>query len=63
MSQLMQARGLAVDDAPMTLRYVREALTKAGFIPLVTTDPDEAQAACQRPQAPAAAQGCRRTEP
>ena len=37
-----QARVLAVDDDPMTLRYVREALTKAGFLPLVTTDPDEA---------------------
>ena len=29
---------LVVDDDPQTLRYVREALTKAGYAPLVTGD-------------------------
>ncbi|MDE0431528.1 MAG: ATP-binding protein [Caldilineaceae bacterium] len=33
---------LVVDDDPMTLRYVRDTLSKAGFAPLVTADPDEA---------------------
>ena len=37
-----QARILAVDDDPMVLRYVRDALTRAGYAPVVTTDPDEA---------------------
>ena len=37
-----RARVLAVDDDPMTLRYVRDALSKAGYTPLVTGDPDEA---------------------
>ena len=37
-----QARILVVDDDPMTLRYVRDALAGAGFVPLVTTDPNEA---------------------
>ncbi len=32
---------LVVDDDPQTLRYVREALTKAGYAPLVTGDPRE----------------------
>ena len=36
------ARVLAVDDDPLTLRYVRDALSGAGFVPLVTADPDEA---------------------
>ena len=36
------ARILAVDDDPMTLRYLREALATAGFYPTVTTDPDDA---------------------
>ena len=35
-------RILAVDDDPMTLRYLRDALSKAGYFPMVTTDPDEA---------------------
>ena len=37
-----QARILAVDDDPTVLRYVRDALSKAGYAPVVTTDPDEA---------------------
>ena len=37
-----QTRILVVDDDPRTLRYVRDALTKAGFTPLVTGDPEEA---------------------
>ena len=37
-----QARILAVDDDPQTLRYVRDTLVKAGYAPLVTADPDEA---------------------
>ena len=37
-----QARILAVDDDPMVLRYVRDSLSKAGYAPVVTTDPDEA---------------------
>ena len=32
---------LAVDDDPQTLRYVRDALTKAGYAPVVTGDPEE----------------------
>ena len=45
-------RILVVDDDPMTLRYVRDALTGAGFVPLVTADPDEALrlAVAERPQ-------------
>ena len=34
-------RILCVDDDPQTLRYVREALTKAGFAPVVTADPED----------------------
>ena len=30
-----------VDDDPQTLRYVRDALTKAGYTPVVTGDPEE----------------------
>ena len=36
-----QARILAVDDDLQTLRYVRDALTKAGYAPVVTGDPEE----------------------
>ena len=34
-------RVLAVDDDPQSLRYVRDALTKAGYAPIVTGDPDD----------------------
>ena len=34
-------RILAVDDDPQTLRYVRSALSRAGYVPFVTGDPDE----------------------
>ena len=37
-----QTRILAVDDDPTVLRYVRDALSRAGYAPVVTTDPDEA---------------------
>ena len=37
-----QVRILAVDDDPQALRYVRDALSKAGYIPVVTGDPEEA---------------------
>lgn len=36
-----RARVLVVDDDPMTLRFVREALGTAGFTPLTTSDPRE----------------------
>ena len=35
------ARVLVVDDDPQTLRYVRNALSTAGYAPLVTGDPRE----------------------
>ena len=34
-------RILVVDDDPQTLRYVRDILSKAGYTPSVTADPDE----------------------
>ena len=34
-------RILAVDDDPQTLRYVREALSDAGYAPVVTGNPEE----------------------
>ena len=37
-----QVRILAVDDDPQALRYVREALGKSGYEPLVAADPEEA---------------------
>ena len=36
-----QPRILVVDDDPQTLRYVRDALTEAGYSPQVTGDPEE----------------------
>ncbi len=35
-----QTRILVVDDDPQALRYVRDALSQAGYAPLVTGDPD-----------------------
>ena len=40
-SDTEQVRILAVDDDPQALRYVRDALSKAGYTPVVTTDPGE----------------------
>ena len=37
-----QARVLVVDDDPQALRYVRDALTNAGYEVVSTVDPDEA---------------------
>ena len=36
-----KARILAVDDDPEALRYVRDAISKAGYSPIVTGDPEE----------------------
>ena len=36
-----RARILCVDDDPQTLRHVRDALTKAGYAPVLTGDPEE----------------------
>lgn len=36
-----QTRVLAVDDDPQTLRYIRQALSKAGYDAVVTADPGE----------------------
>ncbi len=37
-----QSKILVVDDDPQTLRSVRQALSGAGFVPVVTGDPNEA---------------------
>ena len=37
----VRPRILVVDDDPQTLRYVRDALSRAGYSPTVTADPDE----------------------
>ena len=37
-----RVRVLAVDDDPQALRYVRDALSKSGYTPVVTGDPEEA---------------------
>ena len=36
-----KAHILTVDDDPMTLRYVRDILSKAGYTPVVTADPED----------------------
>ncbi len=36
-----KVRVLAVDDDPQALRYIRDTLTKAGYAPIVTGDPEE----------------------
>ena len=36
-----RTRILVVDDDPVSLRYVRDILSKAGFDPIVTADPGE----------------------
>ena len=41
-SERERERILAVDDDPQTLRQVRDALTNAGYAPVVTGDPEEA---------------------
>ena len=41
-SERERERILAVDDDPQTLRHVRDALTNAGYTPVVTGDPEEA---------------------
>ena len=35
-----RVRVLAVDDDPQALRYVREVLTRAGYTPIITADPE-----------------------
>ena len=42
LSERRHPRILCVDDDPQTLRYVRQALSKAGCTPVVTADPDDA---------------------
>ena len=37
-----KARVLAVDDDPQALRYIREALTRAGYDPILTGNPEDA---------------------
>ena len=38
-----RARILAVDDEPQILRYVKNTLSEAGYIPIVAVDPEEAE--------------------
>ena len=37
----IKLRILAVDDDPQALRYVRDAISKAGYAPIVTGDPED----------------------
>ena len=37
-----QVRILAVDDDPQVLRYLRDTITRAGYVPVMTGDPTEA---------------------
>ena len=41
-SERERERILTVDDDPQTLRHVRDALTNAGYAPVLTGDPEEA---------------------
>ena len=41
---------LAVDDDPQTLRHIRDALSKAGYSPIVTGDPGEVPRLMERHQ-------------
>ena len=43
-----QVRVLAVDDDPQSLRYIRDALIKAGYEAIVTGDPEEAAGLADR---------------
>ena len=45
-----RARILAVDDDPQTLRHVRDALSRAGYVPVVTGNPKEALLMLQEEQ-------------
>ncbi len=36
-----RTRVLAVDDDSLALRYIRDVLTRAGYFPIVTTNPDD----------------------
>ena len=38
-----RTRVLVVDDDPQTLRFVRDALTEAGYAPIVTADPERVE--------------------
>ena len=40
-ASMEQVRILAVDDDPQALRYVRDALARAGYSPIVTGDPQD----------------------
>ena len=41
-------RVLAVDDDPQALRYIRASLSKAGYTPVVTADPQEVELLMER---------------
>ena len=38
-----RTRVLAVDDDPQALRYIRDTLSKAGYVPVVTADPGDVE--------------------
>ena len=48
---------LVVDDDPNDLRYVRDTLVNAGYVPIVTGDPEEALRLMEHGAAPAGAAG------
>ena len=45
-----QVRVLAVDDDPQALRHIRDTLTKEGYVPIVTGDPEEVPRLIEREQ-------------